>query len=147
MRFSRVSLIVTEGDVEDELNSVVPRGVSLHGLRLHEWGAEADLATSFGTASVRVKCVMEGARMRMDVNAAWWVPIPAALLGQIVRRVVEGVPGVDVDGVRLRLDLSALIAEHASAESWDVAFGEGEWVFTAHGVTISRDRRPQMTAQ
>ena len=139
MRFSQASLIVSEGDVEDELNTLLPKGVSVHGLRLLDWGAEGDLSTGFGTAAVRVSCAMDDGRMRMDVKAAWWVPIPAALLGQIVRRVVEEVPGVEVDGVSVWLDLGALIAEHASADSWTVQLGEHEWVIVAKGVTVSRE--------
>ena len=139
MRFSRASLIVSEEDVEDELNTLLPKGVSLHGLRLLDWGAQGDLATAFGTATVRIACAMDGGRMRMDVKAAWWVPIPAALLGQLVRRVALEVPGVEVDGVSLWLDLGALVAEHASADSWTVELGEHAWVIVAQGVSVSRE--------
>ncbi len=139
MRFSCLSLVAAQEDIEDEMNHLVPRGYAVRGLRLHDWGAETDLTTPFGTAAVKVKCAMEDNRLLMEVTAAWWVPIPTALLGQLVRRAVEGLPGVESDGVRLRLDLSALAGEHASADSWDVVFDEEIWVINARGVEIARD--------
>ena len=139
MRFSCLSLVATQEDLEDEMNHLVPKGYAVRGLRLHGWGVEANLTTPFGAAAVQVKCAMEVARLRMEVAAAWWVPIPAALLGQIVRRAVEGIPGVESDGVLLRLDLSSLAGERATADSWDVVFDEAMWVINARGVEIARD--------
>ncbi len=139
MRVACLALVATQDDIEDEMNHLVPRGYAVRGLRLHDWGAEANLTTPFGTVAVQVKCTMEEDRLLMEVAAAWWVPIPSALLGQIVRRAVDGIPGVESDGVRLRLDLPALAGERVSADLWDIVFGEEKWVINARGVEIARD--------
>lgn len=128
MNLTRLTVEMTQADLAQAIQEMLPAGYTVRHLHLTEKGATTTLTTPWVTADLTVKLLSQDAQglFRWQVQVNKWLPIPGAVVSALLRGITAHAPsGITAQGDCLLLELPTLLAPHIVARSYDLTLAAG----------------------
>ncbi|MHB1682789.1 MAG: hypothetical protein ACYCYO_08190 [Bacilli bacterium] len=160
MRFDRVSLSMTQQDVENAVNELLPSNFRVGDLHLTAGGAVATLATPWlrlnvllrvapqqqpgtehgsphGDDEISPETLVKDGIALIEVRASRWLPLPRLLLANLLARFLGDVsPAVHVKGASVKVDIKGLLEPLLKVQGVDMILADGLLRLEGTGVTL-----------
>lgn len=162
MRFDRVSLSMTQQDVENAVNELLPSNFRVGDLHLTAGGGAATLATPWlrlnvllrvepqqqpvtehgsphgdGDGGVLPETLVKDGVALIEVRASRWIPLPRLLLANLLARFLGDVsPAVHVKGASVKVDIKRLLEPLLKVQEVDMILVDGLLRLEGTGVTV-----------
>ena len=160
VRFDRVSLNMTQQDLENAVNELLPSNFRVSDLHLTAGGAAATLVTPWlrlnvllrvapqqqpvaehgsphGDGEVLPETLVKDGVALIEVRASRWIPLPRLLLANLLARFLGDVsPAVHVKGASVKVDIKGLLEPLLKVQEVDMVLADGLLRLEGTGVTV-----------